>query len=214
MGCRHSSVDSSAPSILPPQVRVPSTVSSLFSIYTVQIVYLSLGLECEKNEINRGWGWPIKKILRHSITISGQYKKHCTIVINESRVILFLAILQYRVVNYDRKTFKLWPPYLAKPQLQQHPNFECFADTLLPLCHHRDIHSTIRPEFVSVSIQHCTIRPEFVSVSIWHCTIGLNSHQYLMTHFKAYFMTVTKIFSYWIQNRIFANKCQSWIILW
>ena len=33
LGCRHSSVDSSAPSILLPRVRVPSTPSMLFSIY-------------------------------------------------------------------------------------------------------------------------------------------------------------------------------------
>ena len=49
-GCRHSSVDLSAPSILPPQVQVPSTPSMVFSIYIVQIVYLSFELECEKNE--------------------------------------------------------------------------------------------------------------------------------------------------------------------
>ena len=33
LGCRHSSVDLSAPSILPPRVRVPSTQSNLLSIY-------------------------------------------------------------------------------------------------------------------------------------------------------------------------------------
>ena len=49
-GCRSSSVDSSAPSILPPLVWVPSTPSTLFSIYIVQIVYLSFELECEKNK--------------------------------------------------------------------------------------------------------------------------------------------------------------------
>ena len=49
-GCRHSSVDSSAPSNLPPWVWVPSTPSMLFSIYNVQIVYLSFELECEKKE--------------------------------------------------------------------------------------------------------------------------------------------------------------------
>ena len=49
-GCHHSSVDLSSPSILPPQVRVPSTPSTLFSIYIVQIVYLSFELECEKNK--------------------------------------------------------------------------------------------------------------------------------------------------------------------
>ena len=49
-GCRYSSVDSSAPSILPPQVWVPSTPSTLSSIYIAQIVYLSFELECEKNQ--------------------------------------------------------------------------------------------------------------------------------------------------------------------
>ena len=49
-GCRHSSVDSSAPSILPPRIRVPSTSSMLFSIYIIQILCLSFELECEKNE--------------------------------------------------------------------------------------------------------------------------------------------------------------------
>ena len=39
-------MDSSAPSILPPWVRVPSA----FSIYIVQIVYFSFELECESNE--------------------------------------------------------------------------------------------------------------------------------------------------------------------
>ena len=45
-----SSLDSSAPSILPPQVRVPSTPSMLYSIYIVQILNLSFELECEKDE--------------------------------------------------------------------------------------------------------------------------------------------------------------------
>ena len=49
-GCRHSSVDLSAPSILTSQVWVPSTPSMHFSIYKVQIVYLSRELECENNE--------------------------------------------------------------------------------------------------------------------------------------------------------------------
>ena len=50
VGCRYSSVDSSAPSIMPPRVQVQSTPSTLFSIYIVQIVYLSFELECEKNK--------------------------------------------------------------------------------------------------------------------------------------------------------------------
>ena len=38
MGCRHSSVDSSMPSILRPQVKISSTPSMLFSIYIIEIV--------------------------------------------------------------------------------------------------------------------------------------------------------------------------------
>ena len=50
LGGRHSSVDSSAPSSLWPRVRVPSTPPTHFSIYIVQIEYLSFEFECEKNE--------------------------------------------------------------------------------------------------------------------------------------------------------------------
>ena len=49
LGCYHSSVDSSVPSILPPQVWVSST-PSIFLINNFQIVYLSFELKCEKNE--------------------------------------------------------------------------------------------------------------------------------------------------------------------
>ena len=44
-GCRHSSVDLSAPAILPPRIQVPSTPSILFS-FIVFVLYLSR----EKNE--------------------------------------------------------------------------------------------------------------------------------------------------------------------
>ena len=47
--CCHSSVDSSAPTILPPRVRVPSTPSMLLSFIVKFVLYLS----CEKNEINK-----------------------------------------------------------------------------------------------------------------------------------------------------------------
>ena len=49
LGCRHSSVNSSAPTILPPRVRVPSTPSMLLSFIVTFVLYLS----CEKNEINK-----------------------------------------------------------------------------------------------------------------------------------------------------------------
>ena len=45
LGCRYSSVDLSAPSILPPQVQVPSMSSMLLS-FIVIVQYLS----CEKKE--------------------------------------------------------------------------------------------------------------------------------------------------------------------
>ena len=45
-GCRHSSVDESVPTILPPRVRVPSTPSMLLSFGVKFVLYLS----CEKNE--------------------------------------------------------------------------------------------------------------------------------------------------------------------
>ena len=42
-------MDSSAPNILPPRVRVPSTPSMLLSFIVKFVLYLS----CEKNEINK-----------------------------------------------------------------------------------------------------------------------------------------------------------------
>ena len=53
--CRHSSMDSSAPTILPPRVQVPSTPS-----FRVKFV---LYLPCEKNK-NRAGDGPFKKHLR------------------------------------------------------------------------------------------------------------------------------------------------------
>ena len=70
---RHSPVDSSAPSILPPQVRVPSTPSMLFSIYKVQTVSFSIEFECEKNENkqkrSQDWAIFLKK------------RNHCAVVV-------------------------------------------------------------------------------------------------------------------------------------
>ena len=48
-GCCHSSVESPAPTILPPRVWVPSTPSMLLSFIVKFVRYLS----CEKNEINK-----------------------------------------------------------------------------------------------------------------------------------------------------------------
>ena len=45
MGCRHSSVDSSAPTILPARVQVLSTPSTLLSFVVKFVLYLS----CENN---------------------------------------------------------------------------------------------------------------------------------------------------------------------
>ena len=46
MGCRQSSVDLSAPTIMPPQVRVPRTPYMLLSFIVKFVLYMS----CEKNE--------------------------------------------------------------------------------------------------------------------------------------------------------------------
>ena len=43
-------MDLYVPCILPPRVQVPSTPSTLFSIYIVQIVSFLFELECEMNE--------------------------------------------------------------------------------------------------------------------------------------------------------------------
>ena len=56
LGCRHSSVDLSAPTILPPRVRVPSAPSTLLS-FTVFVLYFS----CEKDENKNGFGQTFKK---------------------------------------------------------------------------------------------------------------------------------------------------------
>ena len=62
LGCRHSSVDLSAPSILPRWVRLPSMPSTLFSFMVKFFLYLSV--QCEKrmkiNKKEAGFG-PFKK---------------------------------------------------------------------------------------------------------------------------------------------------------
>ena len=59
VGCRHSSVDSSAPSILPPRVRVPSTPSMLFLIYICHLNWNVKGTKINKKRP----GWPIFLII-------------------------------------------------------------------------------------------------------------------------------------------------------
>ena len=56
VGGRHSSVVSSAPTILQPRVRIPSTPSMLF-----QFVLLKLYRENNENKQKRGLDWPIFK---------------------------------------------------------------------------------------------------------------------------------------------------------
>ena len=65
-GCRHSSVDSSAPSILPPWVQLPSMPSMLFSIIVKFVLYLSMRCE-RRTKINKkeaGFGPFFKKHLQ------------------------------------------------------------------------------------------------------------------------------------------------------
>ena len=58
-GCRHSSVDSSALSIMPPRVQLPSTPSMLLSFIVKFVLYLSLRCEKNENKPKRGRVWPI-----------------------------------------------------------------------------------------------------------------------------------------------------------
>ena len=61
LGCRNSSVDSSAPSILPPQVQVLSTPSTLLSFMVKFVLYFLF--YCEKNErkLKEAQVWPKKE---------------------------------------------------------------------------------------------------------------------------------------------------------
>ena len=72
MGCRHSSVDSSAPSILLLRVQLPSMPSMLFSIIVKFVIYLSM--QCEKrtnlNKKEAGLGPFFKKRLASLMPIS------------------------------------------------------------------------------------------------------------------------------------------------
>ena len=61
MGCRHSSVDSSASSILPPRVRVPSTQSILLHLYSSNCMFVT----CIGIWTKRYRDWPIFKIKNH-----------------------------------------------------------------------------------------------------------------------------------------------------
>ena len=65
-GCCNSSVDSSAPTILPPQVRVPSKPSMLLPFIVKFVLYLS----CEKNENKqKNMGLAIKLVAESDVRV-------------------------------------------------------------------------------------------------------------------------------------------------
>ena len=66
-GCRHSSVDSSASSILPPQVRVPSSPPMLLPIKVKFVICLSLHCEQNKNKQKEVGFGPFKKVFLTSV---------------------------------------------------------------------------------------------------------------------------------------------------
>ena len=63
-GCRHSSVDSFAPSIMPPWFWLPSMPSMLFQYSQICAIFVLAMWEKNKNKQKRGRVWPIffKKI--------------------------------------------------------------------------------------------------------------------------------------------------------
>ena len=72
MGCRHSSVGSSVPSILPPRVQLPSTPSLLLSSIVKFVLYLSLHCEKNENKQKRGRVWPIFKERKNKLILDWQ----------------------------------------------------------------------------------------------------------------------------------------------
>ena len=81
--CRHtSSVDSSAPSILPPRVRVPSTRSTLFMVKFCTTS--SLCWEKDENKQKRGRVWPIFKKSSSEAVVAPRTNE----LTNERRIVL------------------------------------------------------------------------------------------------------------------------------
>ena len=53
LSIRHSSVESLAPAILWPRVRIPSTTSKLFAIYIAEIILCRLNWNVKRTKINK-----------------------------------------------------------------------------------------------------------------------------------------------------------------
>ena len=61
--CRHSLVDSSSPSILPPVVRVPSTLSHFFNLYCSNCIFVIwIGMRIERRNKKRPGLAHLKKV--------------------------------------------------------------------------------------------------------------------------------------------------------
>ena len=54
-GCRYSSVDLSAPFIMPPRVRVPSTPSTIFQFILFKLYICHLNWNVKRTKINKNW---------------------------------------------------------------------------------------------------------------------------------------------------------------
>ena len=107
-GCRHSSVDLSAPSIQQPQIRVPSTPLMLLSFKVKVVWYLSL--HCEKNENKlKGRFWPI---FEKTNNLSGNGRRKCPCAVElKSEVINGSLFSHFRKRNSLFFFFKSLAPF-------------------------------------------------------------------------------------------------------
>ena len=119
LGCCHSSVDSSMPTTLPPQVRVPSTPSTLLSFTVNFALYLS----CEKNENKQkeaGFG-PFKNIIKlNSVTHSLRQQTSLRIIVRKYKQPI--VKISPRVNKYFWATFliKMLPRTFKHHQIWSH----------------------------------------------------------------------------------------------
>ena len=111
LGCRHSSVDYFAPTILPTQIRVPNTPY----LHLLFIVKFMLRLYCEKNENKQKWGG-VCSIHTGKSWATGKGKKDFLVLVPESAFRLWRHFC--RVFDDSRATtfaYRRWRRHCCWP---------------------------------------------------------------------------------------------------